>query len=346
MDSAENKNLPPDANDHGKQKLAASVRRRQLMTNLIPLLGLALLVAFFWLLFDVTKTASPAEWRFMTSANWTRIISQFTITCLVAIGAVFAFASGALDMSLSGSVCLSAVSGALAGIATGSAVVMIVVTVAVSVAIALVKGLVAAYLELPVFIVTIVFSSVLSAIALFMMGTTTTVSIRKVLNVPNDTMNVLNVVFVAVYFLVSLYLFNYTKIGKSAKLQGGNPLASGQSGISGKKVIIQSFLLGSVGVALAALVSMMNTKTVTSGTGGSVGTDIVVALVLGGMPLSGGPRSKISAAVVGALIITVLNNGLAMMGLDAGAIQMVRSVMFLVVAFITSITYRTRYLPR
>ena len=72
----------------------------------------------------------------------------------------------------------------------------------------------------------------------------------------------------------------------------------------------------------------------------------MVALVLGGMPLSGGPRSRISAALIGSLIITVLNNGLTVMGMDVGSVQSIRSIIFLVVVYVTSMTYRTRYLPR
>ena len=104
--------------------------------------------------------------------------------------------------------------------------------------------------------------------------------------------------------------------------------------------------MGGVGVALAALISMLSTKTVSSGTGGVVGTNIMVALVLGGMPLSGGPRSRISAALIGSLIITVLNNGLTVLGLSIDIIQLIRGVIFLVVVFITSMTYRTKLLPR
>lgn len=320
-----------------KKPTTKQINARQTLINFTPVIGLALLVALFAIL-------SHGDTLKINNIN--NIIKQFVITCLVSIGAVFAFASGALDMSLSGSMCLSAVSGALAGLATGSPLVMIVVTIVVSMLIALVKGVVAAYMRLPIFIVTIVFSSVLSAVALFIMGNQTTVSIRKLINLSAGTMNVLNTVFVAVFFLFALILFNYTKVGKSAKLQGGNPLASGQSGINSKKVIIQSFLIGGIGVALAALISMLSTKTVSSATGGTVGTNIMVALVLGGMPLSGGPRSRISAALVGSLIITVLNNGLTVLGLSIDVIQLIRGVIFLVVVYITSSTYRTKLLPR
>ena len=308
-----------------------------MLIELTPLLGLLVCVVVFAVL-SGGRTLAPN--------NLNNIIKQFVVTCLVAIGAVFAFAAGALDMSLSGAMCLSAVSGALAGQATGSAVVMVAVTAAVSMLIAAVKGLVAAYLKLPVFIVTIVLSSVLTAIALAIMGQQTTISIRSLVNPASSQMTVINIVFIAIFYLIALLIFNYTSLGKSAKLQGGNPLASGQSGIDSTKVMIRSFLMGGIGVALGSIISMLSTKTVTAGTGGAVGTNIMVALVLGGMPLSGGPRSRISASIIGAATITILNNGLTVMGFSNGVIQIIRGVIFLIVVYITSATYRTNLLPR
>lgn len=310
---------------------------QKLLTELAPIIGLVLCVVAFAVL---------TQGRFLAPNNLNNIVKQFVVTCLVAIGAVFSFAAGALDMSLSGSMCLSAVAGGLAGAASGSVVVMLVVVLVVSMAIAVVKGVVAAYLHLPVFIVTIVFSTVLTAIALAIMGNQTTISVRGLINPSSEAMTVLNIMFIVVFYLIALFLFNFTRLGKSAKLQGGNPLASGQSGINGKSVLIKSFLISGVGVALAAIISILSTKTVTAGTGGSVGTNIMVALVLGGMPLSGGPRSRISAAIVGAATVTVLNNGLTVMGVSNDIIQIIRGIIFLVVVYITSATYRTRLLPR
>ena len=71
-----------------------------------------------------------------------------------------------------------------------------------------------------------------------------------------------------------------------------------------------------------------------------------VALVLGGMPLSGGPHSKISAALIGAATITVLNSGLVIMGAGTGTIQIFRGVIFLAVVLVASLNYRTQLLPR
>ncbi|WP_099466655.1 ABC transporter permease [Konateibacter massiliensis] len=308
---------------------------KEKLINAVPILGMLLVILVFAVLTG-GKSVSAVNLKVLTN--------QFIMTALVAIGMVYCFACGALDMSAGGSLCLSAIVGALAGVKSGSFALMMVVTVVVAMLIALLKGVVAAYLTLPVFIVTIIFGSLLSAIGLVLLGDQTILSVRDIVKMKDLT--IVNIVFIVGFFLIAMIVFNYTKIGKSCKLQGGNPLASGQSGIDAKKTIIISFLISGVGIALAAIITILKTKTVTAASGGTIGNDVLVAIVLGGMPLTGGPKSKISAALVGAATITILNNGLSLCNVSNDMIQIVRGIIFILVVFITSMTYRTKLLPR
>ena len=312
-----------------------SLINKELMINLAPLMGLIIVVIVFSVLTD-GKSISNVNLKILTN--------QVILTALVAIGLVFSFACGALDMSSGGTLCLSAIAGALAGIKTGNFWIMIMTVIAVSMGIALFKGLVAAYLTLPIFIVMIIFGSFLTAIGLVLLGDETTLSLGTI--IPKMDMTLINVTFIGGFYMIAMIVFNYTKIGKACKLQGGNFLAAGQSGINTKQNVIIAFVMSGIGITLAAIITILKTKTVTASTGGSIGNDVLVAIVLGGMPLSGGPRSKISAALIGAATITVLNNGLSICNVSNDAIQIVRGVIFIIVVFITSVSYRTKLLPR
>ncbi|WP_310604851.1 ABC transporter permease [Anaerosporobacter sp.] len=308
---------------------------KEKMINFAPIIGLILVIAVFAIL---------TGGKSISKVNLKIITNQFVMTALVSIGMVYCFSCGALDMSASGSLCISAISGALVGTKTGSFAAMIIVTVLVSLGIALIKGVLAAYLTLPIFIVTIILGALLSAIGLVLLGNETTISVRKMININN--MTAINLTFVICFYIVALVIFNYTRIGKGCKLQGGNALASAQAGINAKWNVIVAFLMSGVGIALAAIITILKTKTVTASSGGSIGNDILLAIVLGGMPLTGGSRSKISAALIGAATITILNNGLSICNVSNDMIQIVRGIIFIVVVFITSMTYRTKLLPR
>jgi ribose transport system permease protein len=247
-------------------------------------------------------------------------------------------------MSMSGSVCLTAIIGAKAAMATGSITYMLVACLIVSLTLGIIKGLLAAYVDVPFFIVTIVIGALLGALGLLIMGKETVLSITNLPTIKD--MTPINIITLGGFYLAGLIFFNYTKIGKSCKLIGGNAVAARQSGIKIDNNKIIAFLIAALGVSLAAFIILLRTKTASPTTGGTIGIDIMVALVLGGMPLSGGPRSKISAALVGAATITVLNSGLVIMGADTGMIQIFRGVIFLAVVLVASLNYRTQLLPR
>jgi len=158
--------------------------------------------------------------------------------------------------------------------------------------------------------------------------------------------SVISVVVLLLFYLFCVAAFNYTPLGIKAKNMGGNIFSARQSGIDTTRTTLTVFLMGALGVSLAAMLLLMRTRTAGATTASTVGTDVMVALVLGGMPLSGGPRSKISAGLIGAVTITVLNSGLAILGLSTGQIQITRGLVFIVVVLVSSLSYRGKLLPR
>jgi ribose transport system permease protein len=300
-----------------------------------PIIGFVLIALFFFIL---------TEGKIFSPTNLKSLTNQVLITALVGIGAVFVFGAGAFDMSMSGSVCLTAIIGAKVAMATGSLPAMLFACLIVSILLGIIKGLLAAYVDVPFFIVTIVIGALLGALGLLIMGKETVLSINNIPVIKD--MTPINIITLGGFFLFGLILFDYTKIGKSCKLIGGNAIAARQSGINIEKNKIIAFLIAALGVSLAAMIILLRTKTASPTTGGTIGIDIMVALVLGGMPLSGGPRSRISAALIGAATITVLNSGLVIIGAGTGTIQIFRGVIFLAVVLVASLNYRTQLLPR
>lgn len=311
----------------------------QKLFSLAPYAGLILVILFYlWAMANEGITVDYIRIR--------TILGNIITTAIVSVGAVYAFSSGAIDMSMSGSVCLTAIIGALVCKATESVPLAFAACMAVAIALGLFKGLMAIFMHVPAFIVTIVGGSIFSALGAVLMGKETTLSLSNYFNTTADGVVITGVAILLVFYIAALILFNYTSFGKSAKLLGGNPRSASQSGIKANSVMLKAFLVGGVAIGLAAIFVILQTKTVTQTTGGSLGNDMMVAVVLGGMPISGGSKSKISAAIVGAATITILNTALTVLGLTVGYIQIVRGLLFLTVVFVTSMTYRGKLLPR
>lgn len=317
------------------------MKKLAFLKDLAPIVGLVLVTLFF---------AVTTQGALLSASNLQSLLNQFIVTALVAIGAVFVFGSGSFDMSMGSIIGFAAVLGAMVAIPTGSLLLAFAVIMAFSLILGILKGLFAAFVDVPLFIVTIVLATVITSALLVLMGNETTLYLNKALvKIPDLTfaeMTIINIVTLGLFFMLSLVAFNYTGLGREVKILGGNPVTARQTGLNPVKIKLMSFVISAVGVGLAAFIILIRTRTVGSTTAGSVGTDVMVALVLGGMPLMGGPRTRISAGLVGAITITILNSGLTIMGLDLEIIQIARAVVFLAVVYVASMTYRTKLLPR
>ena len=74
--------------------------------------------------------------------------------------------------------------------------------------------------------------------------------------------------------------------------------------------------------------------------------DIIISIVFGGMPVSGGARSKITSAAIGAISMTLLNQIMLTLSLDSGIGQMVKAMIFILVVFISMSSHKGNILPR
>ena len=121
------------------------------------------------------------------------------------------------------------------------------------------------------------------------------------------------------------------------------------TGIQVNKYAIIAFVMAGIGVGLGAFLTLVYTPSVTATTAGSIGMNIIVAIVFGGMPISGGPRSRIYSALVGGFSYILLNNILKLVidsNIGYGVSQIVSAVFFLAVVYVTGLNYRSQMLPR
>ena len=157
------------------------------------------------------------------------------------------------------------------------------------------------------------------------------------------------IILLAVFFLVCFFTFNLTKAGRRQKFIGGNPVCATLTGIEFNKYTILAFTIAGIGVGLGAFLTLVYTPSVTTTTASSIGMNIFIAIVFGGMPISGGARSKIYASLVGGFSFMLLNDILELV-IDSsaayGITQLISAVFFLAVVYVTSMNYRTQMLPR
>ena len=222
------------------------------------------------------------------------VFNEGVVLAVVATGAIFIYTLGTFDISLGAATLFSATMGVVTYNTTQNVVLMILAIFVSGVACSLVNSLLASVFHIPAFVTTVAMMSVLSAIASQIIttkgGALGGISIPGVVVKPFDNI-VFKIVVLAVFFIISYFVFNLTKVGRRQKFIGGNPVCAALTGIESNKYTIIAFVMAGLGVGLGAFLTLVYTPSVTTTTASSIGMNIFIAIVFGGMPISGGARS-------------------------------------------------------
>ncbi len=122
-------------------------------------------------------------------------------------------------------------------------------------------------------------------------------------------------------------------MGRRQKVLGGNPFCSYLSGLKATRITILSFALAGLGIGLASFSLIVETPTLSSTSGSSVGMNMLIALVFGGMSMSGGPKSKMYAALIGAFSMAFLDAFMNLFISGDWYLQIIKGVLFAIVVY-------------
>lgn len=135
------------------------------------------------------------------------------------------------------------------------------------------------------------------------------------------------IVLVVIGVLVGIYWFvlNRMVLGRDIYAVGGNRRAAILSGINTKMVDFKIFLNMGFLTAVAAIITLSRLASATAQTGMEFEMDAIAACFIGGAAVAGGVGT-IPGAMVGALIMGVLNQGLSIMGADAAIVKTIKGL--------------------
>lgn len=123
------------------------------------------------------------------------------------------------------------------------------------------------------------------------------------------------IVFAAVVCVIIWVVWNKTKFGKYMYAVGGNPEAAKVSGVNVIRTEIAVFAIAGLMYAFAAVLEVARIGSASNITGNGYELDAIAACVVGGVSLYGG-IGRVGGIVIGVLIFTVINYGLAFIGVN------------------------------
>ena len=288
--------------------------KMSMVRALLPIVGLVIV----FLIFNILT-------NFRMIRNMPLVLSQIYVTMIATTGVFFIMTMGGLDFS----------QGSILGIAS----IVVCMVSKVSVPLSIVSGIAAGamigafngyfyvYRKIKSFIVTICTMFLFRGFIKYM---TTNAPVAGSAALINYDSTGLKVALTLIVLIVGFVVFRYTKFGTYLKAIGAGEKAAMFSGIRTDHMKFWIYVLSGAITGFAAFINVIKVGSVTSSGGNQLETQILIALVLGGMPISGGAKVRFENIIGGSLLYIVLNSGLTMMGFSTQMMQLIQGIIFLV----------------
>jgi ribose transport system permease protein len=297
--------------------VGSAARRRALrwglqLVQLGPVVILAILVVVMGIL-------SP---YFFTSNNLTNLGFQTAVIAALAIGQLMVILTRGIDLSVGSTVAFTGVLGAVVGATTWGAHLVPVLAVALAggLAVGLINGIVYVGGRVPhPFIVTLATLGAIRGLALIISGGETKTTIPSgVITIGSGTVGIVpvSILIVLGVALVAWVMLSRTQWGRWIYAIGGEPEAAKRAGLPVGRLLISVYAVCGLLAGLAGIITAGRTSAGAPTAGNLLELDAITAVIVGGASFFGG-RGTVVNALVGALILGVVRNGLDLLDVSA-----------------------------
>ncbi len=285
-------------------------------------------VPFIVLLIGILFFSYAAGSKFFAPFNLSLVLQQVTIIGVLATAQTLVILTAGIDLSVGAIMILSAVvMGRVAVVWGFPPELSLMLGLLVGSSCGFLNGVFVALLRLPPFIVTLGTWSMFNAMVLYVSRSETIRSqdveaIAPLLQFMGSryvlgagAVVTLGTLFMLLLAALVWYLLNRTAFGRHIYATGGEPESAMLTGINTTKTLIAVYTLAGLICAFAGWVSIGRIGAVSPLAGQTANLDAITAVVIGGTSLFGG-RGSIIGTLIGAIIVGVFRNGLALSGLE------------------------------
>ena len=287
-----------------------------------------------------------AEPRFLSAYNVANIAEQASALGIMAMGLSLVLFMGGIDLSVPAVMAVAAVLGAMAMVATQNPWLGPLVMVGVGLCGGALNGLAVAVLGLVPFAVTLATLTLAGGLAVWLTGGTSIYGMpyefsltvmSRVWGVPAGA------IAFAALALALHWIVQRSLVGRWIFAVGANRRAAEVCSVPIRRVEFAAYLASGLCAGLAAILLTARLDSAAAAMGAeSVVLDVVAAAVIGGVSIYGG-RGTVLGAALGAVFVTVVGNGLNLLGFDYfTAIVVKGAIILLAIGLDAAVTRRGR----
>jgi len=310
-------NAAPVTAEDLRNRPATPAQRVHAVLHRQPALSPAIVLVLAGVVFALSNS------RFYQPENLSLVAQQAAVVGSLAVGQTLVILTAGIDLSIGAVMVLSSLVMAKLALDNGvPGAFALPAGVLVAFAAQAVNGLLVTRIKLPPFIVTLGTLSIFTAITLiYAQGQTVILPPGSFLLWSADTVSIgslhltTGVLMMIGLYVVSGFLLRYTAWGRHLYAVGDDVEASRLAGLPVDRIVLSAYLVAGLAIAVAAWVLVGRVGGGDPNSGLNANLESITAVVIGGTSLFGG-RGVVLGSLIGAFIVQVFDNGLALAGID------------------------------
>ncbi|MDR0644340.1 MAG: ABC transporter permease [Treponema sp.] len=295
--------------------------------NVVKKYGIYLALIILMIFFSVVTES------FLKPDNLFNVARQISMLGIAAVGMAFVLLLGGIDLSIGSQVTLVNIVAAWLMVKAGiHPFFACCLSLIMSGAVGFINGWIIANIKMPPLIVTLASMTMLEGLAFIIC------SGIPIFGFPRGFAVIgqgylgpipVPVIIMAAVLAIGAFILNETFFGRWFYAVGGNEEAANLSGINVKLVKYLVYTLSGLFAGIAGIVMLSRTNSGQALAGKGFELDVLTAVVLGGVSVSGG-AGKISNVVAGILILGVLSNGMVLMNITQYSQMLIKGAVLLI----------------
>jgi len=265
--------------------------------------------------------------NFLSPTNLSNILKQNSVVAILAFGETILIIAGLIDLANGAVLALAGVLSVAVYKATLNLPLAFAVGLSIGILCNLVSGLLVSLYKTPPFIATLAVMTMSRGVVLlytagqsiYQIGDFVVLGQGSLLGIP------IPILFMVLILLITWYILNNTRLGRSLYAIGGNEEAANASGIQVSRSKFASYAINGVFVGLAGVIFMSRNNAGLPGAASGYEFEALTAAVIGGTSFSGGIGTAMGT-LAGAFIVGILNNIMNLLGVNSYVQQIVKGM--------------------
>lgn len=290
-------------------------------------------IGLIFILWIITRLVMGSN-VFLGHANIINILRQVSVVGIVAAGQFFAIVSGLIDLSVGSTVAMTGITYAAIFKVGGTELMAVAILGAlfVGLIVGLINGALIAYFRLAPFIATLGMMLIVRGAIYVATGAQPIFGFEKWYNYPGRgwILGIPVPVIIMFFLYIILIIFaENNRAGRHLYATGENAVVAYLSGINIKSYKTLAMVICGVLCAIAGIILAGRLDSGQPNAGeGDLLFDSIIAVVIGGVSFTGG-KGKLLGVLFGALFMTILSNGMTLLGTDSYVQSVAKGIIFI-----------------